>query len=140
MDKDYSEYHRTEYDKYRLRRSNTKNVILDYFVNKAIFYTEDKTIRIKVDGYNEYLTMLDFIDEVEKAKAEREGRTYTPPDQVDTQLTEEIDALQLRYDYFKKKFEITLGQAAGLGAIETGVIEDPMVNLFSDSYVTLNYG
>ena len=140
MDKDYSEYQRTEYDKYRLRRSNTRNVILDYFVNKAIFYTEDKTIRIKVDGYNEYLTMLDFIDEVEKAKAEREGRTYTPPDQDDTQLTEEIDALQLRYDHFKKKFEITLGQAAGLGAIETGVIEDPMVNLFSDSYVTLNYG
>ena len=106
MNKDYSEYQRTEYDKYRLRRSNTKNVILDYFVNKAIFYTEDKTIRIKVDGYNEYLTMLDFIDEVEKAKAEREGRTYTPPDQVDTQLTEEIDALQLRYDHFKKKFDI----------------------------------
>ena len=140
MEKDYSEYQRTEYDKYRLRRSNTKNVILDYFVNKAIFFSEDKTIRINVDGYNEYFTMLDTINEVEKQKAEREGKEYVPLKREAIALEDSPEEAQQWLDRLKEKYAIDLGQQAGLGAFDSGEIDEPMINIFSGSYVHLNYG
>ena len=49
MEKDYSEYKRTEYDKYLYRRSNRDGVLLDYFANYVRFNYETKTVRIFVD-------------------------------------------------------------------------------------------
>lgn len=46
MKKDYSEYKPSEYEKYRLKRSNNKYVRYDYFNNKVGFVPEDKNIFI----------------------------------------------------------------------------------------------
>lgn len=140
MEKDYSEYHHSEYDNYCLRRSNTENVRLDYFVNKAMFRAEDKTVRIRVDGCSEYFSMMDSVNDVEKARAEREGRVYTPVEERSVSLAEDVVAAQERYERLKRKYNIELGQPASICACQTGVIENPMINIFSDAAVRLNYG
>ena len=72
MEKDYSEYKRTEYDKYLSRRSNRDGVLLDYFANYVRFNYETKTVNIAVDDRNEYQAMDFVIEEYEQNKeAER---------------------------------------------------------------------
>ena len=63
MKKDYSEYKLSEYDKYTIRRSNSKDVKLDYFLNNVHFDPADKSFSIRVDEYNEYQAMEDDIED-----------------------------------------------------------------------------
>ena len=74
MKKDYSEYKRTEYDKYLSRRSNRDGVLLDYFANYVRFNYETKTVYIAVDDINEYQAMDFVIEEYEQEVAERTGK------------------------------------------------------------------
>lgn len=143
MEKDYSEYQHTKYDIYRARRSNRKDVILDYFVNKASFSPEDKTIRIVVDSYNEFDAMQDYINEVEEAQAAREGRTYTPFE-VDTdsaEWQENLEDSQKMIDLLREKYNIvSLGRFESSDSDEEFHFVSPMINVLSGSYIDLSYG
>lgn len=143
MEKDYSEYQHTKYDIYRARRSNRKDVILDYFVNKASFSPEDKTIRIVVDSYNEFDAMQDYINEVEEAQAAREGRTYTPFE-VDTdsaEWQENLEDSQKMIDLLREKYNIvSLGRFESSDSDEEFHFVSPMINALSGSYIDLSYG
>ena len=75
MKKDYSEYQLSNYDRYRILRSNRKNVTLDYFVNTVRFYPEDRSFIIRVDRGNEYHMMQEFLDEYGRGRAEAPRRT-----------------------------------------------------------------
>ena len=65
MEKDYSEYEKTEYDLYLKRRANLKDARLDYFSNSARFNAEDKIFHISVDDYNEHINIDWLIEEYE---------------------------------------------------------------------------
>lgn len=143
MDKDYSEYQRTKYDIYRARRSNLKDVILDYFVNKAFFSAEDKTIWIHVDSYNEFEDMKDLINEVEEACAVREGRTYIPSKSEDdsAESKELLKESQEILDRLRKKYNIdSIGSHGSVFSGEEFCLESPMINVLSDSRIKLNFG
>lgn len=60
----------SEYDKYRIVRSNSKNVRLDFYHNRVKFYPEKKTINIVVDSWerDDYIDELIETDEREQAK------------------------------------------------------------------------
>ena len=119
------------------------SIILNYFVNKAVFSVEDKTIRIQVDSYNEFDDMQDLIDEVEEARAAREGRTYTPSKTEDD--SEEHDELlkgsQETLDQLREKYNIeSIGNHGSIVPGEEFVLESPMINVLSGSYIKLNFG
>ena len=60
----------SEYDKYRIVRSNSKNVCLDFYHNRVKFYPKKKTINIVVDSWerDDYIDELIEADEREQAK------------------------------------------------------------------------
>ena len=58
--------HYTEYEKYRIRRSNRRDVRLDYFLNYVSFQPEERQFVITVDDYNEYDSMPDLFSDYEK--------------------------------------------------------------------------
>ena len=142
MKKDYSEYKLSEYDKYTIRRSNSKDVKLDYFLNNVHFDPADKSFSIRVDEYNEYQAMEDDIEDYEKEIAEREGKTYTPH-KIDFE-TEEMQELRAdsedRLAAMKKKYNFYASDAAGYAVDETGKLVVPMINVFSGARIFLNYG
>lgn len=143
MEKDYSEYQHTEYDIYRARRSNRKDVILDYFVNKAVFSAEDKTIWIHVDSYNEFDDMQDLINEVEKERAAREGRTYTPMKTEDdsAEHQELLKESQEALERLREKYNIeSIGSYGSIVPGEEFCLEAPMINVLSGSRIKLNFG
>ena len=85
MKKDYSEYQLSNYDRYRILRSNRKNVTLDYFVNTVRFYPEDRSFIIRVDRGNEYHMMQEFLDEYDDDEQKRRGERLKPPSKEDEQ-------------------------------------------------------
>lgn len=77
----------SEYDKYRILRSNSKNVCLDFYHNRVKFYPEKKTINIVVDSWerDDYIDELIEADEREQAK--KLGSSYKAYESAE----EEID-------------------------------------------------
>ncbi|MBQ5905634.1 MAG: hypothetical protein IIW88_07195 [Clostridia bacterium] len=140
MKKDYSEYKRTEYDKYLSRRSNRDGVLLDYFANYVRFNYETKTVNIAVDDRNEYQAMDFVIEEYEQEVAERTGKEYKKHEPSPEEQKSELKETQLDYDRIKNRYNFQLGSDAGILCDETGVIENPLINIFSGAYVTLKYG
>ena len=140
MKKDYSEYKRTEYDKYLSRRSNRDGVLLDYFANYVHFNYETKTVNIVVDDRNEYQAMDFVIEEYEQEAAERTGKEYKKYEPSPEEQKSELKETQLDYDRIKNRYDFQLGSDAGILCDETGVIENPLINIFSGAYVTLKYG
>ena len=140
MKKDYSEYKRTEYDKYLSRRSNRDGVLLDYFANYVRFNYETKTVNIAVDDRNEYQAMDFVIEEYEQEVAERTGKKYKKYEPSPEEQKSELKETQLDYDRIKNRYDFQLGSDAGILCDETGVIENPLINIFSGAYVTLKYG
>ena len=140
MKKDYSEYKRTEYDKYLSRRSNRDGVLLDYFANYVRFNYETKTVNIAVDDRNEYQAMDFVIEEYEQQVAERTGKEYKKYEPSPEEQKSELKETQADYDRIKNRYNFQLGSDAGILCDETGVIENPLINIFSGAYVTLKYG
>lgn len=140
MEKDYSEYKRTEYDKYLYRRSNKDGVLLDYFANYVRFDYESKTVGIRVDDRNEYQSMELSIEDYDKEVAERAGVEYKKFEPSPEEQKAELEETQADYDRIKNKYKFDLGSDAGILCDETGVIENPLINIFSGAYITLKYG
>ena len=150
MEKDYSEYQHTRYDVYRAHRSNLKDVVLDYFINKAVFSAEEKNIWIHVDSYNELDNMQDFINEAEEKRAAHEGRisgSIKPKEDLedDMEVQEEQKELleddQKVVDRMRKKFDIDFtGRYWSDVPGEEYCLKYPMINIFSGSRIQLNYG
>ena len=63
MKRDYSEYQYTSAEKYRLRRSSTKEVQLDFFANHAQVLPDERRILITVDAYNEDIMRQEELNE-----------------------------------------------------------------------------
>ena len=140
MERDYSEYKRTEYDRYLYRRSNKDGILLDYFANHVRFNYDTKTVRIFVDARNEYQSMELSIEEYEQEVAERTGKEYKKYVPSPEEQKSELKETQADYDSIKNRYNFQLGSDAGILCDETGVIENPLINIFSGAYVTLKYG
>ena len=63
MDKDYSDYKPTEYEKYRWLRANNKYVTLDMTTNFALFPRDNRTVQIQVNYKYEFINMYYWIEE-----------------------------------------------------------------------------
>ena len=105
MEKDYSEYKRTEYDKYLFRRSNRNDVLLDYFANYVRFDYESKTVVIRVDDRNEYPSMEFSIEDYEKEVAERAGKEYKQYEPSPEEQKAMVEETQTDYDRMKSRYD-----------------------------------
>lgn len=133
----------SEYEKYIMLRSNTKNVKLDFYNNKVRFHPEKKTIDIAVDSWerDEYIDELIEADEREKAK--KFGRPYEEYEPTEKEIEIEEEALkdcQEYYDKLNSKYNFCVSDLAGPFVNDTGKFENTMTNIMSDSNVKLNYG
>lgn len=63
MDKDYSGYKPTEYEKYRWLRSNDKYIIFDMVSNFALFPEDNRTVLIRVNNKYEFINMYYWIED-----------------------------------------------------------------------------
>ena len=133
----------SEYDKYRIVRSNSKNVRLDFYHNRVKFYPEKKTINIVVDSWerDEYIDELIEADEREHAK--KLGSSYNTYESAEEETEYEKDNLEECQEYFgkfKSKYNFRASGLAGPFADDTGELKNAMINIMSGSNVTLNYG
>ena len=90
----------SEYDKYRIVRSNSKNVRLDFYHNRVKFYPEKKAINIVVDSWerDDYIDELIEADEREHAK--KLGSSYK--EYAEEEIEYEKDNLEECQEYFEK--------------------------------------
>ena len=112
MDRDYSQYKPTEYEKYRWLRSNDKYIIFDKVSNYALFTTERKTVNIRVSNKYEFINMYCWIEDdgtEEQLKKFVWDHTMTeedlgedPKTVVNNHLTEQKEYLE----YFKARYDI----------------------------------
>ena len=133
----------SEYDKYRIVRSNSKNVRLDFYHNRVKFYPEKKTINIVVDSWerDDYIDELIEADEREQAK--KLGSSYKAYESAEEEIEYEKDNLEECQEYFEKfksKYNFRASGLAGPFADDTGKLKNAMINIMSGSNVTLNYG
>ena len=133
----------SEYDKYRIVRSNSKNVRLDFYHNRVKFYPEKKTINIVVDSWerDDYIDELIEADEREHAK--KLGSSYKAYESAEEETEYEKDNLEECQEYFEKfksKYNFRASGLAGPFADDTGELKNAMINIMSGSNVTLNYG
>lgn len=133
----------SEYDKYRIVRSNSKNLRLDFYHNRIKFYPEKKTINIVVDSWerDDYIDELIEADEREQAK--KLGSSYNAYESAEEETEYEKDNLEECQEYFgkfKSKYNFRASGLAGPFADDTGKLKNAMINIMSGSNVTLNYG
>ena len=133
----------SEYDKYMILRSNTKNVKLDFYHNKVRFNPEKKSIDISVDSWERD----DYIDELleaeRKADAKKLGRPYKKYEPTEEDVENEkytLQECQDHYDKMRNKYNFRVSNFAGPFADRNGKFEKTMINIMSDSIVKLNYG
>ncbi|MEE3473404.1 MAG: hypothetical protein VZR24_22470, partial [Butyrivibrio hungatei] len=122
----------SEYDKYRILRSNSKNVRLDFYHNRVKFYPEKKTINIVVDSWerDDYIDGLIEADEREHAK--KLGSSYK--EYAEEEIEYEKDNLEECQEYFEKfkgKYNFRASGLAGPFADDTGKLKNAMINIMS---------
>ena len=146
MKKDYSEYQLSNYDRYRILRSNRKNVTLDYFVNTVRFYPEDRSFIIRVDRGNEYHMMKEFLDEYDEDEQKRRGERFKPPSKEDEQEYRELQESELveNQQYrsaMKQKYKVDFDSyLEEREHYHPQYSERPLINIFSGSQIELRYG
>ena len=149
MEKDYSEYQISDYDRYRILRSNRKNVTLNFFENTVRFYPEDRSFRIHVYRGHEYHVMQDYIDEFNAEDEKRRGIVFRPPTQEEEKESRERRASaeaenQQRMATMQQKyhieFEDVLADREYYYSLHPEHPVEPLINIFSGSHIDLNYG
>lgn len=133
----------SEYDKYRILRSNSKNVRLDFYHNRVKFYPEKKTINIVVDSWERDDYIGELIEADERKQAKKLGSSYKAYESAEEEIDYEKDNLKECQEYFEKfksKYNFRASGLAGPFADDTGKLKNAMINIMSGSNVTLNYG
>jgi len=133
----------SEYDKYRIVRSNSKNVRLDFYHNRVKFYPEKKTINIVVDSWERDEYIYELIEADEREHAKKLGSSYKAYESAEEEIEYEKDNLEECQEYFgkfKSKYNFRASGLAGPFADDTGKLKNSMINIMSGSNVTLNYG
>ena len=118
MDKDYSQYKPTEYEKYRWLRSNNKYVILDINTNFALFPADNKTVQIEVNYKYEFVNMYYWIaDEGTEEQLNKFVWDHTmtekslgedPKEVTENRLSiqkESLESFNARYDIHRDNFK-----------------------------------
>ena len=148
MKKDYSEYRPSDYEKYCRIRSDRKGFNLHTFYNRVHFYPEDRSFHILVDDRMEYHTMQDLIDEDQAAEDAERGHTAAEIPEEDAREfaqnradderhnSEIIQKMQMRYRMDRERAE----HNRDLSCQEEGWTKEPFINVFSGSFIALNYG
>lgn len=148
MDKDYSEYKLTEYDKYRILRSNRKHITLDYFMNTVRFYPEERRFQIHVDGGKEYYWMDYYIDKAQEEEDQRNGvlsREDTKETRSDREFNESQEAknhklMEKMKEKYRVDFEEGLSDRARYYGDHPSIPTKPFINIFSSAKIDLYYG
>ena len=147
--KDYSEYQLSDYDQYRILRSNRKNITLNYFVNTVRFYPEERSFTIRVDRDNEYHIMQSLLDEYDEDEQRRRGQRYRPLTEEEDQETRELRESKEKENQkylaaIQRKYRVDFGYY--LDKRERYYAENPsrqiqpLINIFSGSQIEVNYG
>lgn len=118
MDKDYSGYKPTEYEKYRWLRSNDQYIIFNKVSNFAIFSSSNKTVRIQVSQKYEFINMYYWIeDEVTEEQLRKFAHEHTiteedigedPKKFLEDRIAEQkkyLESFDSRYDIDRIQFE-----------------------------------
>ena len=148
MGKDYSEYKLNDYEKYRILRSNNQYVRFDYFINSASFNPDSKTIFIRVDESNEYVSRAIDIADDENFLTDGNHR----PQYANQQEAEELEKirkeglaenekdfaiLSSRYNIDRSIFDM---HSEYFYRDHPEEKEKPLNNVLSGSYIKIPYG
>lgn len=150
MEKDYSEFEYTDYEKYVARRTQIKGVHLEVFKNAARFYPEERKFQISVEDLFEFCSIQDDIDKHYDAMEVRTGRTIkrhdSPEDEAiyDEYRTEQEIANKALIEKMQQKYRIN---REGIDYLQdeyrkkcTDTSPEPLINVFSGALIDLNYG
>ena len=145
MERDYSEYQPTTYDRYLQYRSNLNGVRLDYFVNKVYFHPERKNFTVSVDPHKENDSMQDEIDEYERDVARREGKSLSvspsQDDPEDTQNHAELTAdRREQFSEMQKRYQLVSSPFLEIDGITRNNLDAETINVLSGAYIRMNYG
>lgn len=148
MDKDYSEYKLTEYDKYHFLRSNRKHITLDYFMNTVRFYPEERQFQIHVDGGKEYHWMDYYIDKAQEEEDQRNGvlsredtkETRSDREFNESQETKNHKLMEKMKEKYRVDFEEGLSDRARYYGDHPSISMEPFINIFSSAKIDLHYG
>lgn len=149
MDKDYSEYQFTEYEKYRMLRSNRKDITIDYFDNKVRFYPDERRFQIRVDGSNEYYRVNHFLKKYEEEEQKRLGIPHRKETEKEEEENKKFRASQetenkMLMAQMKEKYRVNFNE--GVSEHEEYYVDhptlpvEPFINIFSSAQIDLYYG
>ncbi len=149
MEKDYSGYQYTDYDRYRSVRDNRNGIRFDYFWNYVRFYPEERYFRIQVDDGKEYYRMQEIINGERAAEEERHGFPLNDNTSEDLEEYRKTKADNERrntelFAQMCKKYSIDREYAENNRTrYYAGVAEEdihPLINVFSGTFIDLYYG
>ena len=149
MDKDYSEYQFTEYEKYRILRSNRKDITIDYFDNKVRFYPDERRFQIRVDGSNEYYRVNHILKKYEEEEQKRRGIPHRKETEKEEEENKKFRASQetenkMLMAQMKEKYRVNFNE--GVSEHEEYYVDhptlpvEPFINIFSSAQIDLYYG
>lgn len=87
-----------------------------------------------------FLHSANRLEDYEKEVAERTGNEYKKYEPSPEEQKAMLEETQADYDKMKCRYDFHLGSDAGILCDDTGVIENPLINIFSGAYITLKYG
>ena len=146
MDKDYSSYKPTEYEKYRWLRANNKYVTLDINTNFALFPRDNRTVQIQVNYKYEFVNMYYWIEDGgTEEQLNRFVSEHTPKEEDSKEYLENkiakqkqsLAAFESRYKIESRHFE---------DYVETfyeehpEITREPLHNILSGCNITMPLG
>lgn len=150
MKRDYSEYQYTRAEKYRIRRSSTKEVQLDFFANHAQFFPDERRILITVDAYNEDIMRQEELNDfnaLEASLREVKPDVLSPEEarEWDEERKEKIAENAKRYADLCSRYRINRSRfdehlAYAYAVQYPNLTEQPLNNVLSGTHITLQYG
>ena len=150
MERDYSKYQPTEYEKYRMLRSNNRLVTFDQITHFAHFSSSDKTVTIHVSPKYEFMNMYEWIadegteEQLKKfiwdhtLTEEHLGKDPKPVMEEDIAKQQKcLDSFNARYDIERMNFE-NVESNFYAGHPELQYV--PLHNVLSGSDITMPLG
>ena len=150
MEKDFSQYKPTEYEKYRKIRSNNRLVTFDEVTHYARFSPSDKTVIIYVSPKYEFINMYEWIEDEgteEQLKKFIWEHTLTeehlgqdPKTVLEEDISKQkqyLDSFNARYDIDRRNFE---NNESDFYAAHPELQYVPLHNVLSGSEITIPLG
>lgn len=150
MERDFSKYKPTEYEKYRMLRSNNRLVTFDEITHFARFSSSDKTVMIHVSPKYEFINMYEWIEDegteeqlkkfIWEHTLTEEGLGEDPKAVLEEDIAKQkkyLDSFNARYDIERINFE---NNESNFYSRHPELDYVPLHNVLSGSEITIPLG